>query len=188
MILIISNTSVKMNVMSTEAELFAIRYSINCATQMQDVAHIIIIMDAIPAIKHIFDMSIHPYQLHSIVISNDLRGFFNKNFNNLISFWDCPSSNKWPPCLLVDKELKHLKINTVLPSKSSWEFSRKEKCNSIIYKWQMYFQASEYKGRNFLDLNDDNNQPIHLTYSKGSAWLKHFGLCYQIDYKSCSYW
>ena len=96
----------------------------------------------------------------------------------MISFWDCPNSDKWPSYLLVDKELKHLKINTVLPSKSSWEFGRKEKCNSIIYKWQMYFQASEYKRRNFLDLNDDNNQPIHLTYSKGSAWLwlKHFGL------------
>ena len=40
----------------------------------------------------------------------------------------------------------------------------------------MYFQASEYKERNFLNLNDDNNQPIHPTYSKDSAWLKHFGL------------
>jgi len=58
MVLIISDASVKMNVMSTEAELFAIRYSINCATQMQDVAHIIIIMDAIPATKHIFDMTL----------------------------------------------------------------------------------------------------------------------------------
>ena len=40
----------------------------------------------------------------------------------------------------------------------------------------MYFQASEYKGRNFLDLNNDDNQPICPMYSKGGAWLKHFGL------------
>jgi len=40
----------------------------------------------------------------------------------------------------------------------------------------MYFQASEYKRRNFLNLKDDNNQPIHLTYSKDSALLKHFDL------------
>ena len=59
----------------------------------------------------------------------------------MILFWDCPNSDKWPSYLLVDKELKHLKINTVLPSKSSWEFSRKE-------------------------YNNDDNQPIHLTYSK----------------------
>ena len=40
----------------------------------------------------------------------------------------------------------------------------------------MYFQASEYKRRNFLNLKDDNNQPIYPTYSKDNAWLKHFNL------------
>jgi len=106
-----------MNITSTKAELFTIRCSINCITQMQDVAHIIVITNAIPAAKHIFDTFIHLYQLHSITISNDLRSFFNKSFNNSISFWNCPSSNKWPPYLLVDKESKYFKINPVLPSK-----------------------------------------------------------------------
>ena len=106
MILIISDTSVKnnvttsvshihkeqeiiaktihyaMNIMFTKTELFAIRYSINHATQMQNITCIIINTDA----KYIFDMSIHLYQLHSITIFNDLKGFFNKNSNNLISF------------------------------------------------------------------------------------------------------
>ena len=96
-----------MNIMSTKTELFAIRYSINHATQMQNITCIIIITDA----KYIFDMSIHLYQLHSITIFNDLKGFFNKNSNNLISFWDCPSSEKWLPYLFVNKESKYLKIN-----------------------------------------------------------------------------
>jgi len=131
MILIISDTSVKnnvttsvshihkeqeiiaktihyaMNVMSTKTGLFAIRYSINHVTQMQNITCIIIITDA----KYIFDMSIHLYQLHSITIFNDLKGFFNKNPNNLISFWDCSSSEKWLPHLFVNKESKHFKIN-----------------------------------------------------------------------------
>ena len=38
----------------------------------------------------------------------------------------------------------------------------------------MYFQASEYKGRNFLELNNNNNILIHLTYTKDRAWLKYF--------------
>ena len=71
--------------MSTEAELFAIRYSINHATQLYNVKHIVI-MDAILAAKLIFDTSIHPYQLYSIAISSDLREFFNKNLINPISF------------------------------------------------------------------------------------------------------
>ena len=85
MVLIISDTSVKnnvttlilhicreqeiiaktiyhtINVMFTEAKLFTIRYSINYATQMQDLTHIIIITDAISVAKQIFDMSIYPY-------------------------------------------------------------------------------------------------------------------------------
>jgi len=72
--------------MSTEAEPFVTRYGINYATQIQDVAYIIIIMDVIPAAKCIFDTYIYPYQLHSITISKDLKEFFNKNFINLISF------------------------------------------------------------------------------------------------------
>ena len=75
-----------MNIMSTEAEPFVTRCGINYATQIQDVAHIIIIMDIILAAKCIFDTSIHPYQLHSITILKDLREFFNKNSINLISF------------------------------------------------------------------------------------------------------
>ena len=46
---------------------------------------------------------------------------------------------------------------------------KKEECNSIVKKWQIYFQVSNYKGKYFLDLNDNNNQPIHSTYSKGST-------------------
>jgi len=40
----------------------------------------------------------------------------------------------------------------------------------------MYFQVLDYKENHFLSLNDDDNQPICPTYSKGSAWLKHFGI------------
>ena len=39
----------------------------------------------------------------------------------------------------------------------------------------MTFQALDYKGKNFLDLNDDDNLPTRPTYSKGGAWLKYFG-------------
>jgi len=66
--------------------------------------------------------------------------------------------------------------HNTLPCKSSWEFSQKEECDDIVCKWQMMFQALEYKRRNFLDLNNDDNQLICPTYSKGGVWLKNFGL------------
>jgi len=79
----------------------------------------------------------------------------------MIVFWDCPDSIKWSPHLLVDKESKSLKIDSVFTRKISWEFSRKEECNTIVNKWQIYFQDLEYKRRNFLNLNDDDDKPIH---------------------------
>ena len=39
----------------------------------------------------------------------------------------------------------------------------------------MYFQVSEYKGKNFLELNNNNNTLICPIYTKGGAWLKYFG-------------
>jgi len=50
-------------VISTEAELFAIRCSINQATSNNNVSKIIIITDSIHAAKRIFDPSFHPFQI-----------------------------------------------------------------------------------------------------------------------------
>jgi len=65
-----------MNVTSTEVKLFAIRYEINWAIQTQNTTHIIVITNTISAAKQIFDMSNHFYQLHSITIFSNLKGFF----------------------------------------------------------------------------------------------------------------
>jgi len=40
----------------------------------------------------------------------------------------------------------------------------------------MLFQASDSKGRNFLELLDDNSNPIELSAVKDRLWLKHFSL------------
>ena len=39
----------------------------------------------------------------------------------------------------------------------------------------MTFQVSDFKGRNFLDLLDNDLNPIELSSSKGSPWLSQFG-------------
>jgi len=120
------------NINSTEAKLFAIRYRINYAIYLSNVNCIIIIIDAIPAVRWIIDMLIHPYQLHFIAISKDLKKFFNKDPNNIIKFLDCPDNVKWSPYMLVNEEIKHFQINPVFPRKSLRKFSRKEECDSIV--------------------------------------------------------
>ena len=165
-----------MNISPTEAELFAIRCGISQAVHINDITNIVVVTDAISAAQKIFNISCHLFQLHSIAISQDLRVFFSKNPRNSITFRDCPSDDKWPPHQLVDKESKTSKFHPILPSKTSWDYSRKKECDSILKKWQMYFQASDLRGRNFLDLNDDDDKLIQPSYSKGGSWLKHFSM------------
>ena len=83
-----------MNVTFTETELFSIRCEINQAVQALNAEHIIVITDAILAIRHILNSSAHLFQLHFITMSQDLRAFFNKSSNNFIISWDCPSYDK----------------------------------------------------------------------------------------------
>ena len=104
--LIISNTNIKNNITTVvlhiqrEYEIIiktihhtinimftrAMRYSISQVFQAQDIIYIAVIINVILATKRIFDMFLHLYQLYFITISSDLRKFFNKNFNNTISF------------------------------------------------------------------------------------------------------
>ena len=79
------------NVTSTEAKLFTIRCGINQATNLQDIRKIIVIMDFIYTAKKIFNYSLHPFQIHTASISNELRKFFTNDINNTIKFWECPS-------------------------------------------------------------------------------------------------
>ena len=162
-------------VTSTEAELFAIRYGINQATNFNNIAKIIVITDSIHVARKIFDPSVHPYQIQSAAILSELHKFFNHYKDNSIEFWKCLSCLKW--CLhdKVDKETKSFNLTPLYPCKSSWEFSKKSKCDNIANAWKMMFQASNFKGNHFLDLLNDNDSIIKPLYVKGGPWLKMLG-------------
>jgi len=163
------------NVTTTEAKLFAIQCGINQAVGITNINHIVIITDSLHAAKRIFDSSLHPYQIHSAVISHELRDFFLKDVNNCIKFWDCPSKQKWPLHALVDKDSKSFNSISIFPCKSSWDFCKKRECDSVLSQWRMSFQVADLKRRNFLELLDNNLNPIELLNIKGSPWLQQFG-------------
>ena len=74
------------NVMSTEAELFAIRCGINQATNHNDISKIIIVTNSIHAARKIFNLLSHPYQIHIATILNELHTFFSHHQENSIEF------------------------------------------------------------------------------------------------------
>jgi len=93
-VLIIFNVSVKNKVTTSISHVQKGQNIIAKITHYAMNVTFTIIIDAIPAIRHIFNLSIHLFQLYFITMSHNLRVFFNRNFNNTISFWDCPSSDK----------------------------------------------------------------------------------------------
>ena len=74
-----------------EAELFAIRCSINQAANSQGISKIIIVTDLIHLAKRIFNSLSYPFQVHAVSILSKLRKFFTLNLDNEIEFWECPS-------------------------------------------------------------------------------------------------
>ena len=157
------------HVTSIKAKLFAIRCSINQSLSVNNLSKIVVITDSIHVVKKIFDPSIHPYQTQSVAILSDLCKFFNCCETNSIKFWECPSYLKWCLHNKVDKETKMFNLTPLYPYKNSWEFSKKSESDNILNIWKITFQASNLKGKQFLDLLDNENNIIKPSYSKGDS-------------------
>jgi len=162
-------------VTSSEVELFAIRCGINQACSLNNVSKIVVVTDSIHVAKKIFDPSSYPFQIHSAAILNNLWNFFIANDSNSIEFWECPSKLKWKLHHEVDKNSKSFVVTPSFPSKISWEFCKKSDSNEPIKLWKMTFQASDEKGKNFLELLDDDLNVVEPFYIKGGLWLQLVG-------------
>jgi len=109
-----------------------------------------------------------------IAISKNFRSYFNKHPDNSIEFWDCPSNDKWLLHVLVDYDIKKFNIYPLYLCKILQDFSKKKEYNNYIKNWQMFFQASDFKGKHFLELLDDELNTIELSYIQEDSWIKHF--------------
>ena len=150
-------------------------YDFNQACGISNVSKIVVVTDSIHAARKIFDNGSHPYQIHSSAILSKLCKFFSSNESNSIEFWECPSKLRWHLHSSVDKDSKSFSISPSYPTKLSWDYCKKTDCKDSLNLWQMTFQASDRKGRHFLDLLDDDFNPIEPHYKKGGPWLHTFG-------------
>ena len=104
---------------STEAELFAIRCSINQASNFDNVSKIIVVTDSIHVARKIFELFVHPYQVQLAAILSNLCSFFKHHENNSIEFWECPCCLKWHLHNEVNKETKTFNPTPLYPCKTS---------------------------------------------------------------------
>jgi len=106
------------NIISTEAELFAIRYGFNQAIWLSNIECIVITTDSIYMAKKIFDSFIYPYQVQILAISKKIREFFKRNHYNSIDFWNYPSQDRWSLHNIINKETKKFNLSLLLLCKS----------------------------------------------------------------------
>jgi len=116
-----------------------------------------------------FWLSSYSYQIHAAAIFSKLHIFFLHHQENLIKFWEYPSHSNWILYKAMDKETKSFNPILLLSCKLSWDFSRQNKCDNIVNKWKMIFQASDLKGKQFLNLLDSNSNILELSYIKGRS-------------------
>ena len=162
-------------VTSSEAELLAIRCGINQACFLNNVSKIIIVTDSIHAARKIFNSDSSSFQIHAAAILKELQKFFISSDTNSIKFWECPSKLKWRFHHNADKDSKSFTVTPSYPCKISWDYCKKSDSDDIINQWKMTFQVSEGKGKQFLDLLDDDLNAIEPSYTKGGPWLQMFG-------------
>jgi len=162
------------NITTTEAKLFAIRCGINQAISIPNIKCIVVVTNSLHTAKKIFDTSTHPYQIHSNVISWELRDFFKKDSNNHIEFWDCPSKQKWTPHFLVGKDTRRFNFFSHSLKKIILGFLQK------VWMWLYFcdveddFPSIRSKRKKFLKLLDNDLNPLEPSTVKGGPWLQYF--------------
>jgi len=76
---------------------------------------------------------------------------------------------------LINNQVKAADDTPILPSKNSFPFSKKKKCDNILREWQVLFTSSQKKEQLFLDFENEKQCTIKPTYAKGGSWLSFIG-------------
>jgi len=158
-----------MNITPMEAELMSIRIGLIPAMDNKDNHQILVITNAILTAKKILESQPNPLQKAILPIAGGMKTFFSRDSRNIIHFWQCPNKAKWPRHKLVDDQVKAATNIPTHPSRNLYLFSRKKECNDGLKEWQNSFSTSHKKGQQFLDFEDEKQNVIKPTYSKGGS-------------------
>jgi len=153
----------------------AIHLGLIPAIEEENVYNIIIITDSIATAKKIFESKTDSLQNMFIPVILAIDSFFRKDDRNKIQFWLCSSKAKWPKHKLVNDQVKADNCTPIFPSKELHLFNKKKEYDNILQKWQESFLSNPKRDQCFLDFEDENQNVIKPTYTKGGSWLSSIG-------------
>jgi len=65
-------------------------------------------------------------------------------------------------------------LTPLYPCKTLWNYNKKKESDNIITEWHKTFRTSDLKGKNFLNLLNNNHTIVEPFYMKGGLWIKKF--------------
>jgi len=119
------------NVTSIKAKLIAICIDLIPTIEDNNTHNIIVLTDSISIANKVLESYVNFFQNSIIPLTLRMKFFLEKDKRNVIHFWYYPSKAEWPRHKLVDDQVKAANNVLTLPSRNSFLFSRKKKCNNI---------------------------------------------------------
>ncbi|RXW14339.1 hypothetical protein EST38_g11512 [Candolleomyces aberdarensis] len=172
----ITSTWVAGRVLSACAELFAIRSAIVRATLLEDCDHIIVFTDSMAAARRAVDPSVHSGQAHSLAVCKTLSEWFADKASRSLEFIETPSKLKWGLQQQAHSAARSLPpVSSGRRPATSLDSVRKHITQSALDTWGVRFQSVDYRGSQFLGMNETKGTAIAPTYANGGSWMKSVG-------------
>jgi hypothetical protein len=161
-------------VLSTDAELFAIRSAVSKATAMEGCERIVIFTDSLAMARRVVDPTVHSGQEHSLDACKTLRTWLSVRCERRIDFVETPSKLKWG---LQHRAHDHARSLPPVPAgvrpATSLDYVRKGVTDSALDAWTTMSKDREYLGSQFLTLRDPKGKPVRPSYANGGTWLRY---------------
>jgi hypothetical protein len=179
----LESTWVTGRVLSTDAELSAVRMAVCKAVTLEDCHHIIIFTDSMVAAKRAVDPSVHSGQAHSLATCKALAQWFALSENHRAEFIATLSKLEWGLQYAAHCRARSLPaIPMGRRPAISLDGMRKHVTDSALNSCLTMFQDKKYRGHHFLPLVETKGTVIAPMYANGGSWLRFVGE----DVKTCT--
>jgi hypothetical protein len=160
-------------VLPADAELFAIRGGILRAVSEPGCTRVVVFTDCMAAAKAAVDPSVHSGQAHSLAVCKALAAWFELSPSHSVTFAQAPSKLEWR---LQNEAHSFARGMPSIPSGSrpatTLDSMRKRVTQTALDKWTSLFRSSpEYRGSQFLELQDTKGSTLAPVYANGGTWL-----------------
>ncbi|KAF4622833.1 hypothetical protein D9613_001563 [Agrocybe pediades] len=162
-------------VTAPDAELFAICSAVCLAVQQDNCERIVVFTDLLTSAKRAVDPTLHSSQGHSLAVCRALEPWLAEDADCSITFIQVPSKLKWKIHQEAQDECRAFNAPAVQHPSTSLDSVRRAVTKSVQEDWKTLFRDPDYRGHNFLMLQQPDETVLEPSYINGGTWLPAAG-------------